>query len=78
MFTAIGVYLECDAVSMLAEKWKGKAAEELAGSVEFFKDIWAGNVNSSLLNLRCFWQSFFFLAPFSYYKRYVSYSKLSL
>ena len=43
VFTAIGVYMECDAVSVLAEKWKGKAAEELANSVDFFRDIWAGN-----------------------------------
>nr|QTF65957.1 chalcone isomerase [Dracaena cambodiana] len=41
-FTAIGVYLESDAISALAEKWKGKAAEELNNSIEFFGDIAGG------------------------------------
>ncbi|KAL0340105.1 UNVERIFIED_CONTAM: Chalcone--flavonone isomerase [Sesamum radiatum] len=41
-FTAIGVYLEGSAVSSLAAKWKGKSAEELADSVDFFGDIVAG------------------------------------
>ncbi|ONK62369.1 uncharacterized protein A4U43_C07F3170 [Asparagus officinalis] len=41
-FTAIGVYLESGAVSVLAEKWKGKDAEEIAGSFEFFQDVSAG------------------------------------
>ncbi|KAL0304652.1 UNVERIFIED_CONTAM: Chalcone--flavonone isomerase [Sesamum angustifolium] len=43
-FTAIGVYLEGSAVSSLAAKWKGKSAEELADSVEFFGDIVAGTM----------------------------------
>lgn len=33
-FTGIGVYLEDNAVSSLAAKWKGKTAEELTDSVE--------------------------------------------
>nr|AEO36980.1 chalcone isomerase [Dimocarpus longan] len=41
-FTAIGVYLEDVAVSWLAVKWKGKTAEELTESVEFFRDIVTG------------------------------------
>ncbi|KAM7499220.1 hypothetical protein LguiA_023634 [Lonicera macranthoides] len=41
-FTAIGVYLEEKAVASLADKWKGKTAEELADSVEFFADIVTG------------------------------------
>ncbi|KAK2633795.1 hypothetical protein Ddye_028587 [Dipteronia dyeriana] len=41
-FTAIGVYLEDDAVSSLVIKWKGKSAEELTDSVEFFRDIVTG------------------------------------
>ncbi|KAL4339424.1 hypothetical protein GQ457_08G011030 [Hibiscus cannabinus] len=42
-FTAIGVYLEDKAVNCLAAKWKGKKAEELAESVEFFRDIVTGD-----------------------------------
>jgi chalcone isomerase len=41
-FTAIGVYLEVSAVESLAVKWKGKSAEELTESVEFFRDIVSG------------------------------------
>ncbi|XP_028799483.1 chalcone--flavonone isomerase 1 [Neltuma alba] len=41
-FTAIGVYLEDDAVPVLAPKWKGKTAEELTESVEFFREIVTG------------------------------------
>ncbi|XP_057471253.1 chalcone--flavanone isomerase-like [Actinidia eriantha] len=41
-FTAIGVYLEESAVPSLAVKWKGKSAEELTESVEFFRDIVSG------------------------------------
>ncbi|GFQ03335.1 chalcone--flavonone isomerase [Phtheirospermum japonicum] len=41
-FTAIGVYLEDNAVSSLAVKWKGKSAEELTDSVDFFADIVTG------------------------------------
>ncbi|PKA46281.1 Chalcone--flavonone isomerase [Apostasia shenzhenica] len=41
--TAIGVYLEAGAaLKVLAEKWKGKSPEELAGSVGFFRDIATG------------------------------------
>lgn len=47
-FTAIGVYLEDNAVSLLAVKWNGKSAEELTDSVEFFNDIVTGNVLRSL------------------------------
>ncbi|GMP68731.1 hypothetical protein CsSME_00028253 [Camellia sinensis var. sinensis] len=42
-FTAIGVYLEDSAIPSLAVKWKGKSAEELTDSVEFFRDIVSGN-----------------------------------
>lgn len=41
-FTAIGVYLEDKAIPLLAGKWKGKAAEELTESIEFFRDVVAG------------------------------------
>nr|UXM19715.1 chalcone isomerase [Hydrangea macrophylla] len=41
-FTAIGIYLEDNAVTSLAVKWKGKSAEELTESVEFFRDIVSG------------------------------------
>ncbi|XP_031114949.1 chalcone--flavonone isomerase [Ipomoea triloba] len=41
-FTAIGVYLEADAVPSLAVKWNGKSAEELTDSVQFFRDIVTG------------------------------------
>ncbi|CDP00020.1 unnamed protein product [Coffea canephora] len=41
-FTAIGVYLEETAIPSLAVKWKGKTAEELTESVEFFRDIVTG------------------------------------
>lgn len=41
-FTGIGVYLEDKAVPSLAGKWKGKTAEELVNSVEFFRDIVTG------------------------------------
>ncbi|XP_058109879.1 chalcone--flavanone isomerase-like [Magnolia sinica] len=40
--TAIGVYLEDDAVPLLAVKWKGKTAQELTDSLEFFRDIVTG------------------------------------
>lgn len=42
-FTAIGVYLEDKAVPLLAVKWKGKSAQELTESVEFFREIVTGN-----------------------------------
>ncbi|CAL5343681.1 unnamed protein product [Camellia sinensis] len=41
-FTAIGVYLEDSAIPSLAVKWKGKTAEELTDSVDFFRDIVSG------------------------------------
>nr|BAO50257.1 chalcone isomerase [Tricyrtis sp. Shinonome] len=41
-FTAIGVYLEDAAVDVLAGKWKGKTADELAGNVDFYREIVAG------------------------------------
>uniref|UniRef100_A0A5B7BF61 Chalcone-flavonone isomerase family protein n=1 Tax=Davidia involucrata TaxID=16924 RepID=A0A5B7BF61_DAVIN len=41
-FTAIAVYLEDNAIPSLAVKWKGKSAEELTDSVEFFRDIVSG------------------------------------
>lgn len=41
-FMVIGVYLEDNAVPALAVKWKGKTAQELADSVEFFKDVITG------------------------------------
>nr|AEO36936.1 CHI [Canarium album] len=41
-FTAIGVYLEDNAVLSLAGKWKAKSVEELTASVEFFRDIVTG------------------------------------
>ncbi|KAI3449527.1 hypothetical protein Pfo_006192 [Paulownia fortunei] len=41
-FTAIGVYLENNAVPSLAVKWKGKSAEELTDSVDFFAEIITG------------------------------------
>nr|WHU31429.1 chalcone isomerase [Echinacea purpurea] len=41
-FTGIGVYLEDKAISSLAVKWKGKSADELTDSVEFYRDIVTG------------------------------------
>nr|Q6QHK0.1 RecName: Full=Chalcone--flavanone isomerase; Short=Chalcone isomerase [Allium cepa]AAS48418.1 chalcone isomerase [Allium cepa]AAU11845.1 chalcone isomerase [Allium cepa] len=41
-FTAIGIYLETDSIPFLADKWKGKTGEELAGSLDFFRDICTG------------------------------------
>nr|5YX3_A Chain A, Chalcone-flavonone isomerase family protein [Deschampsia antarctica]5YX3_B Chain B, Chalcone-flavonone isomerase family protein [Deschampsia antarctica]CBX44252.1 chalcone isomerase I [Deschampsia antarctica] len=42
-FTAIGVYLQADAaVSALAKKWAGKAADELASDAAFFRDVVTG------------------------------------
>ncbi|KAK2979304.1 hypothetical protein RJ640_013268 [Escallonia rubra] len=40
--TAIGLYMEESAIPTLAVKWKGKSAEELMDSVEFFRDIFIG------------------------------------
>ncbi|KAK4407043.1 Chalcone--flavonone isomerase [Sesamum angolense] len=47
-FTAIGVYLEGSAISSLATNWKGKSAEELADSVDFFGDIVAGDNDTAI------------------------------
>ncbi|KAL2323879.1 hypothetical protein Fmac_022937 [Flemingia macrophylla] len=41
-FTAIGVYLQHDAVPFLADKWNAKSPPELTESVEFFRDIVTG------------------------------------
>ncbi|XP_050208796.1 chalcone--flavanone isomerase [Mercurialis annua] len=41
-FTSIGVYVEEDALPLLAVKWKGKNSEELMDSVEFFREIVTG------------------------------------
>ncbi|KAE9618551.1 hypothetical protein Lal_00047781 [Lupinus albus] len=41
-FTAIGIYLQHDAVSSLAVNWNGKTAHELTESVQFFRDIVTG------------------------------------
>ncbi|KAJ7975889.1 Chalcone--flavonone isomerase [Quillaja saponaria] len=41
-FTAIGVYLEDNAVASLAVKWKGKSAEDLTESLEFYRDVVTG------------------------------------
>nr|BAJ17665.1 chalcone isomerase [Gynura bicolor] len=41
-FTGIGIYLEDKAIPSLSVKWKGKTAEELIDSVEFFRDIVTG------------------------------------
>ena len=43
-FTSIGVYLEATALESLAEKWKNKTSDELADSIEFFKDIVTGQL----------------------------------
>ncbi|KAK1320377.1 Chalcone--flavonone isomerase [Acorus calamus] len=41
-FTSIGVYLEESAIQSLAATWKGKAADELFGSGDFFMDVVKG------------------------------------
>ncbi|XP_071710757.1 chalcone--flavanone isomerase [Rutidosis leptorrhynchoides] len=41
-FTGIGVYLEENAIPLLAVKWKGKTVDELTDSVEFYRDIVTG------------------------------------
>ncbi|XP_078445223.1 chalcone-flavanone isomerase family protein [Wolffia australiana] len=38
-FTSIGVYMEATALKSLSAKWKEKTEEELAESLEFFRDI---------------------------------------
>nr|ACQ41836.1 chalcone-flavanone isomerase [Elaeis oleifera] len=42
-FTAIGIYLEDEALRSLSGKWKGKTTDELAASLEFFRDIFTGS-----------------------------------
>lgn len=41
-FTAIGVYLEDEAVPSLAKRWAGKTADELAEDAAFFRDVVTG------------------------------------
>ena len=60
-FTAIGVYLESNAVTWLAGKWKGKSADELTDSVQFFRDIVTGNLRILSFNYFFFLFLFFFL-----------------
>nr|AOS52791.1 chalcone-flavanone isomerase CHI2a [Tradescantia hirsutiflora] len=43
VFTAIALYLHDKAVQSLAPKWKGKSADELNQSEDFYHDIYAGN-----------------------------------
>ena len=40
--TAVGLYVEERAIQSLATKWKGKTAEELLDSDEFYSDIASG------------------------------------
>lgn len=47
-YSVIGVYLENVAVPWLAVKWKGKTAEELKQSNDFFTDIITGNYFSDV------------------------------
>ncbi|GMP68733.1 hypothetical protein CsSME_00028253 [Camellia sinensis var. sinensis] len=58
-FTAIGVYLEDSAIPSLAVKWKGKSAEELTDSVEFFRDIVSGQQYSEKVTENCvaYWKA---------------------
>ncbi|KAI0531442.1 hypothetical protein KFK09_000997 [Dendrobium nobile] len=41
--TVIGVYLEAAAIPAIDGKWKGKTAEELSSSAEFYRDIITGS-----------------------------------
>ncbi|XP_010555785.1 PREDICTED: chalcone--flavonone isomerase-like [Tarenaya hassleriana] len=41
-FTAIGVYLEDNALPLLSVKWSGRTAEELTDSVAFFRELVTG------------------------------------
>nr|UVH27312.1 chalcone isomerase [Paris polyphylla var. yunnanensis] len=41
-FTAIGVYFEEEAIRSLSHKWKGMSADELTGSLEFYRDVVTG------------------------------------
>lgn len=41
-FTAIGIYLDEEAVKALAARWTGRSADELAASPDFFRDIFGG------------------------------------
>ncbi|KAJ4817931.1 Chalcone-flavonone isomerase family protein [Rhynchospora pubera] len=44
-FTAIAVYLEESALQILAQKWSSNTADELTGSLEFYRDIINGPFN---------------------------------
>lgn len=59
-FTAIGVYLEDSALPLLASKWKGKSAEELTESVEFFRDIVTGNGPYLIFRPKCIFNHLIF------------------
>jgi len=48
-FTAVGLYLEETAIPVLAAKWKGKTASQLADSEDFFRDIVTGNFDSMII-----------------------------
>lgn len=75
-FTAIGVYLESNAVECLAAKWKGKTAEELTESVQFFREIVTGNqiiylqllTHLKTLTL-CINGTFIYIGPFEKFTR---------
>ncbi|XP_068637701.1 chalcone--flavanone isomerase [Aristolochia californica] len=41
-FTAIGIYLGGEALTHLVRRWKGKTADDLNSSVDFFRDIVTG------------------------------------
>ncbi|XP_020235325.1 chalcone--flavonone isomerase 1A [Cajanus cajan] len=41
-FTAIGVYLEDQAIQSLAPKWKGNPSQQLLDNLHFFRDIISG------------------------------------
>nr|QEA72150.1 chacone isomerase [Boesenbergia rotunda] len=41
-FTAIGIYLDKEATKALAPRWTGRSADELADSLDFFRDIFTG------------------------------------
>jgi len=47
--TGIGVYLEENAVTSLASKWKGRTAADLLESLDFYRDIIKGR-SSHLVN----------------------------
>ena len=43
VYTVHGLYLEDSAVQSLAGKWKGKTADEIAASLDFYRDIVKGD-----------------------------------